>query len=131
MQLEVIMHEPANGEDAIRLQSTEPLCSIVEPGVDFASEEFYKSLERELTPLARVAVNHLCRGLQGITVRVTKDGTGCLVELIPHGPTASDLYMRMCSRVDSESSRDLPLRAALKRVLGRLVQVNVRVHAGL
>jgi hypothetical protein len=130
MQLEVTMHEPANGEDAIRLHSLEPLCSTVEPGVDFASKSYYKSLERELTSLARAAVNHLCRGLQGITVRVTKDGTGCLVELIPHGSTASDLYMRLCGRVFG-TGRELTLEVALERELGQPVQVDIRVHAGL
>ncbi len=127
MYLLVEMYEPPDGPDVIRLSSAKPLCSTAEPGVDFASKQYFRDLERELTPLARAAVTHLCRGLRGITVRVSKDGTGSLVELTAYGPNAASLYMCMCSRIDSASSPELPLRVALQRYLGEPVKVETEV----
>jgi hypothetical protein len=126
MHLQVTLNAGLGEHGGIRLSSTsDTLCSITEQGDEYASESYFKNLERALTPLARFAVNHLCRGLQGITVRITGAGNGCQVQLIPSGPAASTLYTRMCSRVASSNPKDLPLKVALARDLGKPVDVSI------
>ena len=129
MQLLVEMYEPSDGPDVIRLSSPAPLCSAVEPGVDVGSNQYYRDLERDLVPLARAPIDHLCRGLDNISVSVDKDGTGSLVGLTAYGPAAASVYMRMCSRIDSAYSLELPLRVALERNLGEPVEVDLQVNA--
>ena len=131
MYVKVTMCELQDSSDEIRIYCDEPLCSVVEPGVGYATEAYFRSLDKDLTPLGRAVVNHLCRGLQGISVRASKDGNGCQVVLVPQGPTAADLYWRMCSRICSAHSNELPLHVVLKRDLGEAVDVLFKVHTGV
>lgn len=123
VKLHLTMKMGLGTNGGIKLVSSDSLCLTAEPGVVYATKKYFADVERALTPLARAAINHLCRDLQDISVRVSKDG--CQVELIPLGPSADTLYACMCRRVSSPGSRDLPLEVALARDIPEAVDLAI------
>lgn len=83
----------------------------------FGSNGYYNTIERRLTPLAIHAVNHLCRGLDGVRVGILADTHR--VSISPQGEDADSLFDRLCSRV-GPSPREASLVDALRRDMGAI-----------
>ena len=121
MQVRVTAYDRSSGGGELVLTSDEPLYVDPTSRADFGSAAYHMAVGRRLTPVGHSAVNHLCRGLQGVHVSLMADNNRIL--LAPHGPAAASLYDRVCSRLASPRNGELPLDVAMSRDLEQDVSV--------
>lgn len=121
MEVRVTTYDRRSGAGELMLTASQSLYEDPIAQAVFGAKNYHRAVGRRLTPLGTAAVNHLCRGLDGVRICLQSDGNRIMLR--PEGPSAATLYQRLCTRLSSSQSGELPLHAALQRDMGVPVDV--------
>lgn len=124
MKVRVTTYDRREGGGELMLFSEDALFADAPAQATFGKTNYENAVGRRLTRLGSATVNHLCAGLDGVSVHLMV-GDSRIRIVVPAGSKTASTYDRVCSRILSPRRGELSLPQALERDLGEPVDVEL------